>query len=198
MLEDIVFSFKRDLNKVEEKVQKAIESQGEISIEKKRMDEMNSLTFDLKKKVEDLAKHSEEIGEECRSLKNRLEELAAKYNEILERVSKIEKEKDSWRHGKESTESKSNTISAPMLSKEEKVLTSLTETEMKVLEILAEEGEKTVSEIKDRIKLTREHTARLMKGLYTRGYVERKEDKIPYVYRLNKEMEEILKRKISS
>ena len=76
--------------------------------------------------------------------------------------------------------------------KREKALAPLTPTELRVLEILSTEGDKTVREIKNRIGLTREHTGRLMKSLYDKGYVERRTDKIPYVYRIKKEMENIL------
>jgi hypothetical protein len=34
-----------------------------------------------------------------------------------------------------------------------------------------------------------------MKNLYARGYVERRTDRIPYVYRLNKNVEDFLKRR---
>jgi DNA-binding Lrp family transcriptional regulator len=63
-----------------------------------------------------------------------------------------------------------------------------------VLEILALEGPKTAPEIKDRIKLSREHTARLMKKVYEEGYVERDTGKIPFKYRIKKEMEKLLKK----
>jgi len=58
--------------------------------------------------------------------------------------------------------------------------------------LLVSEGEKTASKIRERIGLTREHTARLMKSLYSRGYIERRTDKMPYVYRLKDEMKDIL------
>jgi len=74
----------------------------------------------------------------------------------------------------------------------EKALAPLTPTELKVLEILSTEGGKTVREIRSRIGLTREHTGRLMKNLYDRGYVERRTDRIPYVYKIKKEMEKML------
>ena len=74
----------------------------------------------------------------------------------------------------------------------ERALAPLTPTELKVLEILSVEGDKTVREIRNRIGLTREHTGRLMKSLYDKGYVERRTDKIPYVYRIKKEMEDML------
>ena len=76
----------------------------------------------------------------------------------------------------------------------EKAITSLTPTELRVLEILCSEGDKTVREIRSRIGLTREHTGRLMKSLYDKGYVERRTDRIPYVYRIKEEMRRILSR----
>jgi len=73
-------------------------------------------------------------------------------------------------------------------------LASLTETELDVLEALATEGRKTAPEIKERIKLTREHTARLMKNLYERGYLERSTQKIPYSYSIKDAMRKILRK----
>ena len=78
--------------------------------------------------------------------------------------------------------------------RKEKALAPLTETELSVLNILATEGAKTAPEIRDRIKLTREHTARLMKKLYEAGYLERDTRKMPYAYRIKKEMLRILKK----
>ncbi len=69
----------------------------------------------------------------------------------------------------------------------------LTGTELMVLEILANEGERTVPEIKGRINLTREHTARLMKKLYEQGYLERDMRKVPYSYRINEGALKILR-----
>ncbi|MEM2480016.1 MAG: helix-turn-helix domain-containing protein [Candidatus Bathyarchaeia archaeon] len=190
MFEDIVFSFNRDLQKIEKRLQEVVENYGKISISSEK--EVDSLLSNVRERVECLTKYAEEIAAEHKSLKEKIEELVAKYNDLLEKISKIEKERDL-----EKVKKDSSTLSLSTLfpaKDENRVLTSLTETELKVLEILAEEGEKTVSEIKDRIKLTREHTARLMKSLYARGYVERREDRTPYVYRLKKEMESILKK----
>ena len=76
----------------------------------------------------------------------------------------------------------------------EKALSQLTDTEVSVLEMLATEGPKTAPEIKDRVKLSREHTARLMKRLYEEGYLERETGKIPFKYSVKKEMEKLLKK----
>ena len=77
----------------------------------------------------------------------------------------------------------------------EKALEPLTETELMVLETIGKEGEKTAPEIREKIGLTREHTARLMKKLYKDGYLERDTHKMPYIYQLKEEMQKILKRR---
>jgi hypothetical protein len=77
----------------------------------------------------------------------------------------------------------------------ERALAPLTDTELNVLEFIASNGEKTAPEVKDMIKLTREHTARLMKKLYEGGYLERRSEKTPYAYRVKEEMLEILKKR---
>jgi uncharacterized membrane protein len=76
--------------------------------------------------------------------------------------------------------------------KRDKALAALTETEIAVLEMLAREGGKTAPEIKERVGLSREHTARLMKKIYEEGYVEREAGKIPFRYTIKKEMEALL------
>ena len=78
--------------------------------------------------------------------------------------------------------------------KRDKALATLTDTEITVLETLSAEGSKTAPEIKDRVQLSREHTARVMKKLYEEGYVERETGKIPFKYSVKKEMEQLLKK----
>ena len=74
----------------------------------------------------------------------------------------------------------------------ESVLDDLTETEKQILTILVKEGEKTAPEIEKRIDKTREHTSRLMKKLFRNGYVNRNTHKIPYVYKANNNLIEII------
>ena len=76
--------------------------------------------------------------------------------------------------------------------KRDKAMAALTDTEIIVLEMLASEGAKTAPEIKERVQLSREHTARLMKKLYEEGYLERETGKIPFRYNVKKEMEKFL------
>jgi chromosome segregation ATPase len=74
----------------------------------------------------------------------------------------------------------------------DKAIGPLTDTEISVLEMLSKEGAKTAPEIKETVKLSREHTARLMKKLYEGGYVDRETGKIPFRYNVKKEMEQLL------
>ena len=78
--------------------------------------------------------------------------------------------------------------------KREKAMAQLTDTEVSVLELLVSEGAQTAPEIKEKVKLSREHTARLMKKLYEEGYLERETGKIPFKYSVKKEMEKLLKK----
>lgn len=73
-------------------------------------------------------------------------------------------------------------------------MAQLTDTEVSVLEMLASEGSKTAPEIKLKVNLSREHTARLMKKLYEEGYLDREAGRIPFKYSLKKEMESLLKK----
>jgi chromosome segregation ATPase len=72
--------------------------------------------------------------------------------------------------------------------KRDKAMASLTETEIAVLEFLSSEGPKTAPEIKEKVQLSREHTARLMKKLYEEGYLERETGKLPFKYSVKKDM----------
>ncbi|MDR0371967.1 MAG: MarR family transcriptional regulator [Nitrososphaerota archaeon] len=82
----------------------------------------------------------------------------------------------------------------PIPIKRDKALAALTDTEIQVLEMLSKEGSKTAPEIKERVHLSREHTARLMKKLYEDGYLEREAGKLPFRYSIKKEMEMLLQK----
>ncbi len=73
------------------------------------------------------------------------------------------------------------------------VLDSLTPTEIEVLMIIEEMKECSVPEIRERIRKTREHTARLLKKLYERGFIDRNTSGMPYRYRVRKEIKELIK-----
>ena len=83
-------------------------------------------------------------------------------------------------------------VEGPIPLQQEAVLEQLTETEMEVLAIIEERGEGSVPQIRDRIKKTREHTARLLKKLYDRGFIDRNTSRMPYRYYIRKEIREII------
>ena len=94
----------------------------------------------------------------------------------------------------QSQEAKNEIVLPPIPIKRDKALAALTDTEITVLEMLSKEGAKTAPEIKERVSLSREHTARLMKKLYEEGYLEREVGKIPFKYSIKKEMETLMQK----
>lgn len=61
---------------------------------------------------------------------------------------------------------------------------TLTKTELRILQLLSS-GPKSSREIRDTLKLSREHIARKLKTLYEKGYVVRYTDSKPYVYEIS-------------
>jgi len=86
-------------------------------------------------------------------------------------------------------------IEAPIPIDDREILDGLNDTELKILMILDELEEGTVPEIKKRINKTREHTARMLKKLYDKGFIDRNTSSIPYRYYLRKEVKEIIRRR---
>ncbi|MBS7634455.1 MarR family transcriptional regulator [Candidatus Bathyarchaeota archaeon] len=194
LLDDVIYSFSKDLKRQEELIQELIKNYEGKSVENvRRIEEINAMMSNLKSMLEDLFNWRERFFNNYEVLKRKVDEISVRYEEILRRINEIEKLNE--QKSRKIEELPEIEPSSAFTVGENETLMSLTETELKVLELLAVEGEKTVPEIKDRIKLTREHTARLMKNLYARGYVERRTDRIPYVYSLNKNVENFLKKR---
>ncbi len=83
-------------------------------------------------------------------------------------------------------------LSAPIPVEGTSIIQQITETEMHVLKMIVDLGEGTVPEIKDVIGKTREHTARLLKKLYEKGYIDRNTSSMPYRYSIRKEIRELI------
>ena len=58
--------------------------------------------------------------------------------------------------------------------------------------MIVDTGEGTVPEIKEIIEKTREHTARLLKKLYDKGFVDRNTSSMPYRYSIRKEIRDLI------
>lgn len=190
VVDDIIVSFNRQLRRHEDRLETSA----------RKVDVLSSRDVLLAEKLEDQKKEVRALADRVESfsalekaltrigaLENQFSEVASVKDDLLKKVAEIEKQQLRQK------DSEAKIVSAIPI-KREKVLAPLTETELTVLEFLAAEGGKTAPEIKGQIKLSREHTARLMKKLYEKGYLERSMNKIPFTYRLKEEMKKILKK----
>lgn len=192
IVEEIVISFNRQIQELGNRLNLTdYKTEGFSSkfekIEKKAQGQDQHLAL-VSARVEDLLKVDHKVASQIKSMNKRFEEVTVKQEKIMKKIQEIEKVEY---RVPAVTEAK---IEAVIPIRKEKALAPLTETELSVLNILAIEGAKTAPEIRDRIKLTREHTARLMKKLYEAGYLERDTQKMPYAYRVKKEMMRILEK----
>jgi len=187
---DVIISFNKQLRKQEESIDvlthktDALSSRSEGIL--KKIEAGDRQLANLEAKIEDVSGIEEKFSARLMEVDKRIGRLVTVQEETtkkIEGLGKVERKVSAMPEAK---------IEAVIPIRRERALAPLTETELHVLEILAEEGEKTAPEIRDRIKLTREHTARLMKKLYEEGYLERESGKIPYAYRVKEEMRKIL------
>ncbi|MGB9713453.1 MAG: helix-turn-helix domain-containing protein [Candidatus Bathyarchaeales archaeon] len=192
VVEDVILSFNRQLRREGEKLEtlafkvEALSSKSERALSK--AEEVEGKVHLLEEKVGPIAKVGTEVLTKVDDVDKKVRDMIASHENLVAKVSTIEEQ---LRQFSETPEIKAEAV-IPI--KKEKALAPLTETEVAVLKMLALEGPKTAPEIKERVKLSREHTARLMKKLYEDGYLERDTKKIPFKYSVKKEMEDILKK----
>lgn len=192
VVDDIVLSFNRQLKRESEKLKTVAYKVGAISLKSdralKRAEEAEKQFHTLEPKIGAVFEDGEKMLAKLGEIDKKVRDTAASQETLAAKVSDIEKQARQFSIAPEPR------VEAVIPIKREKALAPLTETELSVLEILALEGSKTAPEIKDRIKLSREHTARLMKKIYEEGYLERDTSKIPFKYHIKKEMEKLLKK----
>jgi len=182
---DVVVSFNKQLQRQEDKLG-AVTYKAEVSLSRSE-GAVNTVKAhakqlsDLAAKVEDVSGVEKKVSAQIEDVRKKVEDVIAKQKQFMKKTV-------------EAPAISEAKIKAAIPIKRERALAPLTETELSVLEILAAEGKKTAPEIRARIKLTREHTARLMKKLYEKGYLEREAGKMPYAYRIKEEMQRILKK----
>lgn len=128
------------------------------------------------------------------NLSTKLQEILATQESLKNRISDFEERIQKLSVVPTPQEVRPEVVLPPVPIKRDKALAALTETEIAVLEMLSKEGPKTAPEIKERVNLSREHTARLMKKIYEEGYVDREAGKIPFRYTIKKEMEALLQK----
>jgi hypothetical protein len=191
-VDDVILSFNKELRGEAKKLEVlAYKVEGTNS----RVGEAASKVAELEGKVTRLQEEAVANSEGERLLSARLTDLVVKTGEIgtsQERMSsKISMLDEEIRRPRVVAD---DGLEGVIPIKKEKALAQLTQTEMLALEMLASEGARTSPEVKERLKLSREHTARLMKKLYEEGYLERETGKIPFRYSVKKEMAELLRK----
>jgi DNA-binding MarR family transcriptional regulator len=191
MVEEIVLSFDRQLKRENERLEfVAYKIEGMAS----KIDGAMNKTNQTEKKMSALEDKATAISEERERLLARLDitdsnlrDVVASQEAVTSKITSLEEQAKRFPVVSEAN------VEAVIPIRRDKALAPLTETELSALEFLASEGPKTAPEIKWRIRLSREHTARLMKKLYESGYLERDTNKIPFRYSVKKEMEKLLK-----
>jgi chaperonin cofactor prefoldin/DNA-binding CsgD family transcriptional regulator len=186
VVSDVVISFDKQLQRLGEHVESLIHR---VEVQTGKSERLASRLDEQERSIEahfaDVTSKAakspgiEVVKTDLQSLKTQLQDLVKAQEELKERAMVVSEAQ----------------IETAIPIRRERALAPLTETELRVLEFIATSDEKTAPEIKDMIKLTREHTARLMKKLYENGYLERRSDKTPFAYRVKEEMLEILKKK---
>jgi chromosome segregation ATPase len=195
-VEDIVHSFNRELKRGAEKLDSvAFKVEGNSAKADASLKKIDS----LEKKVAPIENKSIEISEKSTSILSGLTGLESKIKDIESaqetlrtKISGFEVQIQKFNAAPEIK------VEPVMPLRRDKAMGALTDTEITVLEMLSSEGPKTAPEIKDRVHLSREHTARLMKKLYGEGYVEREVGKIPFRYSIKSEMAKLLRKPESS
>jgi len=185
VVSDIVISFDKQMQRQEDQFAATTQKVETLTAKSERLsqhlDEQEShfasCLADMTSKVAGLT-NLETVKSDLENLRKQLRDLVKAQEEFKEHVVAVS----------------DSQIETAIPIKKERALAPLTETELRVLEFIAGAGEKTAPEIRETIKLTREHTARLMKKLYEEGYLERRSEKTPYVYRVKEEMLKILKK----
>lgn len=192
VIDDIVLSFKRQLRQQNErleltgyKVEAALAKESE-SVGKAI--EASQKTAVLETRVAACSEEEKKTATRLGEIEQKLGQIVTSRDDVATRLNVLEE------RIKQPMTSLEPNVEAVIPIRREKAMAQLTETELSVLEMLAAEGPKTAPEIKERVKLSREHTARLMKRLYEEGYLERETGKIPFRYSVKKEMEKLLKK----
>jgi chromosome segregation ATPase len=191
-VEDIVLSINRQFKQEADKLElvaykvESVSSKSDNAV--KKSEEVDKKILGLDEKVTVLTESEKAARNRIEGISDKMRDVTTSQEALLAKLSTMEEQTRQF-----STVPDLN-IEAVIPIKREKALAPLTETELSVLEMLAREGSKTAPEIKEKIRLSREHTARLMKKLYEGGYLERDTGKIPFRYHVKEEMSKLLKK----
>ena len=191
-VEDIVLSFKRELQREADKIEimayRVESSTSKADAGLKRVESIEKKVAPFESQIKAIAENSADSLARVTDVDEKMRDVEASHETLKAKIAGLEEQLQKFFLVPEGK-------SEPVIPiKRDKAMAALTDTEVVVLEMLSMEGAKTAPEIKDRVHLSREHTARLMKKLYEEGYVERETGKIPFKYNVKKEMAKLLKK----
>jgi hypothetical protein len=191
-VEDIILSFNRELKREAGKLEimafKVEGSASKADTSLKRIDAIEKKIAPLEGQVNAISENNASILARLTDVDVKTRDVRAAQETLKTEITALDEQVQKFLTGPEVRGE------AVIPIKRDKAMAALTETELTVLEMLSTEGLKTAPEVKDRVQLSREHTARLMKKLYEEGYLERETGKIPFKYSVKKEMEKLLKK----
>lgn len=219
-IEDIVLSFDRELKresaKFDKMVSKVEESQNKSNVSYRKTEhiehkiglieeQLSTITLSYQAMSQSITATTQSLTDNTQNNAQTLSDLSELETKLknIDAAQEILKNKLTYLEEQiqkiattplSQSEVRTEVMLPPIPIKRDKALAALTETEIQVLEMLSKEGAKTAPEIKERVHLSREHTARLMKKLYEDGYLEREANKIPFRYSIKKEMEALLQK----
>jgi len=191
-VKDIVLSFNRQIRNEAEKIalvaykMEALSSKSDSAL--KKADETVKVAQTMETKITSVLEARDKMLTRLDEIDKKVCDTTTSQSSISAKITGLENQARQFALAPEPN------VEAVIPIRRDKALAPLTETELSVLEMLTSEGPKTAPETKDRVKLSREHTARLMKKLYEGGYLERETGKIPFKYSVKKEMEKLLKK----
>jgi chromosome segregation ATPase len=191
-VEDIVLSFNRQLQreagKLETIAYKAEALSSRVDSASKTANQVQETMGAMESKLAPALQDKDKMSTRIEEFDKKMQELGTLQSALAARITTLDEQVKQFLATPEPN------IQAVIPIKRDRALEPLTQTELSVLEMLTSEGPKTAPKIKDQLKLSREHTARLMKKLYEGGYLERDTSKIPFKYSVKKEMEALLKK----
>ena len=203
-VEDIVLSFNRELKreadrlelitfKVEGSSAKADSNLKKIDNIEKRMtpfeEQLGAINQTVSQTLAQNTQTNTNLLSRLTGLESKIKDIEANQETLRTKISGVEEQ-----FQKITISPPEATIEPVIHLKRDNAMAALTDTEITVLEVLSKEGAKTAPEIKEKVQLSREHTARLMKKLYEEGYLEREVGKIPFKYSIKKEMENLMQK----
>jgi chromosome segregation ATPase len=190
-IEDIVLSFNRELKREADRLElvayKIEGSNAKADASIKRVDAVEKKFAPLETQLGTISENQTAVVSQVAEAEKKIQTLESGHDTIKSKITGLEEQMQKF------TELPEIPTEPVIPIKRDKAMSALTDTEVAVLEMLFE-GAKTAPEIKERVQLSREHTARLMKKLYEKGYLERETGKIPFRYSVKKEMEKFLKK----